>query len=332
MNVRLHKNATTTPAQRAYIQSSRMEVAALAAELGVTEDTIRRWKSRDSVEDRPHTPHRLQTTLTPAQEAVVKLRKTLWLPLDDLLQVTREFIFDAASRSGLQRFLAAWSLQAPPRAEAGRHAQAVQGLQPRVYPHRCEVSAARMADEERRRYPRRGHRPGHPLGVRADQGRRPARRASSSPRWPRLAPCASRRCSPKTSAASFGEATMARSLPIACLARSTEAAATMSSTSFARRGAEHRLRRLDARKPTAWSSLKGRIAEVLATHHFKNAEDLETTLLRYVWLYNHHLPQKAIGHIPPIEAMKTKFRRRLTLAKPMLSRVSGGRSQSEASA
>jgi hypothetical protein len=78
--------------------------------------------------------------------------------------------------------------------------------------------------------------------------------------------------------------------------------------------------------------LKGRIAEVLATHHFKNAEDLETTLLRYVWLYNHHLPQKAIGHIPPIEAMKTKFRRRLTLAKPMLSRVSGGRSQSEASA
>jgi transposase-like protein len=25
---------------------------------------------------------------------------------------------------------------------------------------------------------------------------------------------------------------------------------------------------------------------------------------RYVWLYNHHIPQKALGHITPIEAMK----------------------------
>ncbi len=25
------------------------------------------------------------------------------------------------------------------------------------------------------------------------------------------------------------------------------------------------------------------------------AQDLETTLSRYVWLYNHHLPQKALG-------------------------------------
>lgn len=61
-------------------------MAALVAELGVTEDTIRRWKGRDSVEDRSHTSHHLQTTLTPAQEAVVvALRKTFWLPLADLL-------------------------------------------------------------------------------------------------------------------------------------------------------------------------------------------------------------------------------------------------------
>ena len=78
MNIRLHKNATTTPARRLYIQTSPLSVAMLAAELGVTEDTIRRWKGRDSVDDRSHTAHRLQTTLTPAQEAVViALRKTL---------------------------------------------------------------------------------------------------------------------------------------------------------------------------------------------------------------------------------------------------------------
>jgi uncharacterized protein YjcR len=53
MMVRLHKNAATTPAKRAYIQSSPKSVAALVKELGVSEDTIRRWKQRDTVEDRP---------------------------------------------------------------------------------------------------------------------------------------------------------------------------------------------------------------------------------------------------------------------------------------
>jgi len=48
----------------------------------------------------------------------------------------------------------------------------------------------------------------------------------------------------------------------------------------------------------------GRIAEVLATRRYDSAQDLETTLLRYVWLYNHHLPQKALGHRCPMDAMK----------------------------
>ena len=102
MMVRLHKNATTTPATRRYIQSSNLPVRRLARELGVSEDTIRRWKKRTDVEDRPHTAHRLQTNLTPFQEAVVvELRKTLMLPLDDLLAVVREFIEPAMSRSAL---------------------------------------------------------------------------------------------------------------------------------------------------------------------------------------------------------------------------------------
>jgi len=63
MNIRLHKNATATPARRRYIQTSPLSLAKLAAELGVSEDTIRRWRGRDSVEDRPHTAHRLQTRL-----------------------------------------------------------------------------------------------------------------------------------------------------------------------------------------------------------------------------------------------------------------------------
>lgn len=48
----------------------------------------------------------------------------------------------------------------------------------------------------------------------------------------------------------------------------------------------------------------GRIAEFLATHRFDSAQGLETTLPRYVWLYNHHLPQRALRHSTPMEAMK----------------------------
>ncbi|TXK26216.1 transposase [Ottowia sp. GY511] len=40
----------------------------------------------------------------------------------------------------------------------------------------------------------------------------------------------------------------------------------------------------------------GRLSQVLRPHHFNGAEDLEKTLHRFVWLYNHHLPQKALGH------------------------------------
>ena len=56
--------------------------------------------------DRSHTPHRLQTTLTPAQEAVaVALRRALLVSLDDLLAVVREFLNPDVSRSGLDRCL-----------------------------------------------------------------------------------------------------------------------------------------------------------------------------------------------------------------------------------
>jgi len=54
----------------------------------------------------------------------------------------------------------------------------------------------------------------------------------------------------------------------------------------------------------------GRIAEVLATRRYDSAQDLETMLLRYVWLYNHHLPQKALGHRGPMDAMKQWYAER----------------------
>lgn len=40
------------------------------------------------------------------------------------------------------------------------------------------------------------------------------------------------------------------------------------------------------------------------THRFNSTEDLSKTLHRYVWLYNQHLPQKALNHQTPLMAMK----------------------------
>ena len=82
----LHKQATTTPKVRATIQASDAPASHLAERFGTTEQTVYKWRHRDGVWDRSHTPKRLQTTLTPAQEAVaVALRRTLLVSLDDLL-------------------------------------------------------------------------------------------------------------------------------------------------------------------------------------------------------------------------------------------------------
>jgi transposase InsO family protein len=48
----------------------------------------------------------------------------------------------------------------------------------------------------------------------------------------------------------------------------------------------------------------GRISDVLATRRYASGEDLEQTLKRYTWLYNHHIPQQALHHQSPIAVMK----------------------------
>ncbi|MEJ5211145.1 MAG: integrase core domain-containing protein, partial [Burkholderiales bacterium] len=70
-------------------------------------------------------------------------------------------------------------------------------------------------------------------------------------------------------------------------------------------GIEHRLTRV--RRPQTNGMVErfnGRIEEVLRSHHFISGEDLKQTLLRYAWLYNHHLPQAALNARTPMQAMK----------------------------
>lgn len=106
MELNLHANATTTPKIRAYIQRSGKKIAELAAELGVSETTIRRWRARTTVNDRSHTPKRLMISLSPVEEALVcELRSHLQLPLDDIVEVMRRCVNSKLSRSSIHRCL-----------------------------------------------------------------------------------------------------------------------------------------------------------------------------------------------------------------------------------
>ena len=102
----VHPMARTTPRTRTEIKASPGSLSAVANRYNITVATARKWKGREHAQDRSHRPHRLCTTLTETQELLaVELRRTLLLPLDDLLAVMREFINAEVSRSGLDRCL-----------------------------------------------------------------------------------------------------------------------------------------------------------------------------------------------------------------------------------
>jgi len=301
MLIALHKQARTTPAVRAEIAASSEPVAVLAQRYNISEMTVRKWKGRDSVLDRSHTAHRLQTTLTPAQEAIaVELRRTLLLPLDDLLVVVREFLNDQVSRSGLDRCLrrhGVGELRALQPLPAASPHKAFKSYEP-GYLHMDVKYLPQMADEKRRRY----------LFVAIDR----------ATRWVFVAIKPTRTTA---SATAFLRA-LHKDCPIKIQRLLTDNGQEFTDRLFGARERdptskhefdqlcaalhiEHRLTR--PRRPQTNGMVErfnGRIADVLRTHRFNSAEDLESTLLRYVKLYNHQLPQSALKGKSPIQAMK----------------------------
>jgi transposase InsO family protein len=71
MQVKLHKNAKTTLAIRAYIKNSKESIYALAKKFNLNWTTVKRWKFSESLEDKSSRPHKLNTTLTKEQEELI---------------------------------------------------------------------------------------------------------------------------------------------------------------------------------------------------------------------------------------------------------------------
>jgi transposase InsO family protein len=267
----------------------------------VPERTVWKWRKRSDVQDRSHTPHKLQTTLTPPQEAVaVALRKALLVPLDDLLAVVREFLNPHVSRSGLDRCL---------RRHGVGNLQALKPSQPKPmhgtfkdyklgYLHIDVKYLPQMADEDRRRY----------LFEAIDRATRwifvriyPAQTAANARRFlrdfERAAPMKITRVLTDNGKAFtdrlFGlrkrGATGQHEFDLLC----------------AELGIEHRLA-LPMRPQTNGmvERFNGRIEDVLQSHRFRSGENLEQTLLRYVHLCNSQVPQSVLKGRTPVDAFK----------------------------
>jgi transposase InsO family protein len=114
----LHGSAKTTHAVRAELQRSQASSAELARRFGLNEKTVRKWRSRDTVQDEPMGPkERHSSVLTAIEEAaVVALRVQARLPLDDVFVALKDVI-PHLTRSSLHRCLQRHGISRLPKAD-----------------------------------------------------------------------------------------------------------------------------------------------------------------------------------------------------------------------
>ena len=298
----VHPMARTTPRTRAEIHDSAASVAELAQAYNISSSTARKWRNRDDLLDRSHKAHQLHTTLSPAQELIVmEIRRLCLLPLDDLVAVTKQFINADASRSGVSRLLRREGLSKlsdlEPRVEGEETSRKTFKDYEPGFVHIDIKFLPKMPDEAQHSY----------LFVAIDR----------ATRWVFMRIYADQT---QGSAVDF-------------LRRVHEAAAfkitkllTDNGTQFTDRFTsknkqasgrhsfdrqckaleiEHRLS--PPRRPQTNGMVErfnGRISEVIKQTRFASAAELASTLNNYWQAYNHHIPQRALGHVSPVDSLK----------------------------
>lgn len=117
----VHNNATTNKLQRKEIQESELMVAELSTKFGVTTKTIRKWRSRDTVQDVSSRPHRINYALTEGEQLLfVALRKITWLPADDIVDLLQPMV-PKAGHSNVSRTFARYNVSKVPTATREKH-------------------------------------------------------------------------------------------------------------------------------------------------------------------------------------------------------------------
>jgi len=101
-----HSNAKTNTHIREQIKSSNFDNKTLASIYNVSENTISKWKNADSLNDGSSTPNTIDYALNELEELlIVSVRKTSWLPLDDVLDMVLAQNITKANRSNVYRTL-----------------------------------------------------------------------------------------------------------------------------------------------------------------------------------------------------------------------------------
>jgi transposase InsO family protein len=272
----------------------------------VSKSTIIKWQRHEDVEDRSHRAHTLHTTLSAAQELiVVELRRLLELSLNDLLVATQRFINPDVSRSGLNRLLQLEGLESLRAARAKEEKDAIAHKKDfKTYApgfiHIDIKYLPRMPDETSRRT----------LFVAID-------RAS---RWGFLHIYDNQ--SEASSLDFLKRLQAACPIHIRTILTDNGTPFTGRFTSRAKQPSgkhvfdqacvsahiEHRL--IPPRHPQTNGRVErfnGRISELCQQTHFASAAQLEQTLKDYLLVYNHFIPQQAIGHQSPVDALASWY-------------------------
>ena len=303
MHIQLHKKATTTPAIRDYIRTCGRPVKTLARELNLNVGTVRKWRGRESNQDASHQPHNLQTTLTRAQEIIVcELRRSLLLSLDDLTAIVKEYINPKASRAGIGRLLAREGISRlkdlmPKEESVEKPKKTFKDYAP-GFIHIDLKTLPKMPDEAAQTY----------LAVAIDRASRwvyfeilPHKTAENTRAFVEhlLEKCPfkiekiltdnGKEFTDRFTAQGEREPTGNHPFDQACKANDIE----------------HRLSPPYHPQTNGMvERFNGRIAELLRSTQFRSSKELAVTLSHYLQLYNHQIPQKALGHVSPVQALK----------------------------
>jgi transposase InsO family protein len=299
----IHPQARTTPLTRAEIHHSSEPLSVLMQRYNISKDTARKWKNRPDHQDRSHRAHTLATTLSAAQEVIVlELRRLCLIPLDDLTYLTKRFINPEASRSGINRLLCREGLSnlkelmASLTDEATPKPKTFKDYEP-GFIHVDIKYLPQMPDETSRRY----------LFVAIDRATRwvffhiydNQSEQSSADFLHRLLEAAPMKIS-KVLTDNGTQFTDRFTSKAKC-----ETGDHLFDRHCKAHGIEHRL--IKPRHPQTNGMVErfnGRISEVVKQTRFESAAQLQSTLANYLLAYNHHIPQKALGHCSPVEALQ----------------------------